>query len=786
MYEVASAIEIQLQDIVESNQKDRNKSLLTTHDQAQQEAEAQAQQEKQQRVKEEQKNQLEEETHMRDMVKREEKLRRAANAAKDAKPKTPLVDGEEPFEMPETISFQRTIDLNEDGDTYKFKRCIKLREIAKRPNSHVFSVRPVVNGNTNNSVVLALKVLNLQDHHKVPSDGKAKIHELETELDNLRKLKNSNLANILEFAVEHINGSNGEVPIWKVSILTPFGDRGTLQDMLRMVGSLGVETARSWAMQILDGLEFLHHHGVAHGRMQASNIILLQNNSTTLKLGDAGYHTLLERFGPEDRKQIFPSPYEGQWIAPEKIDAIYTPKEHATKCDIWGFGIVLLEMIFGLSVTKSYPSPASISSSMSLTSSFDELHTDIFKGDPEQRPNVFQTMQYEFFRSKDSAIASGDDSYDERYLSIGASSMSNRGRHNSVVAVDRNSGNGRYAADFIETGNLGKGAFGSVVAARNRIDKQTYAIKKIFDKGDTGGNLRHIMQEVSMLSKLNHQTVVRYYGAWIEETDRATGRIKEVNDDDMSGFSGSEFTDTDNNVVMESAGGLDIVNSKSFTVEFGYDSDEEDETETAGEDDDDEDDSEDEDDEDEEDTDDDDSVQELSDGASGNFDHSRAQFSLEESDVIGHELERKRTSEDKMLRNPSILYIQMELCEKETLRTIINGGLYSRDEDIWRLFHQVLEGLAHIHQCGIIHRDLKPDNIFIDSLGNPRIGDFGLATSGQIQKTEGVETAYNELTEQVGTALYVAPELIGSGRMKYTNKVDVSTSRRRISESKRC
>lgn len=67
-----------------------------------------------------------------------------------------------------------------------------------------------------------------------------------------------------------------------------------------------------------------------------------------------------------------------------------------------------------------------------------------------------------------------------------------------------------------------------------------------------------------------------------------------------------------------------------------------------------------------------------------------------------------------------ILYIQMEYCENKTLWDVIQGGL--TESECWRLFHQILEGLDHIHSVGLIHRDLKPTNIFLDREGNVKIG----------------------------------------------------------------
>lgn len=122
------------------------------------------------------------------------------------------------------------------------------------------------------------------------------------------------------------------------------------------------------------------------------------------------------------------------------------------------------------------------------------------------------------------------------------------------------------------------------------------------------------------------------------------------------------------------------------------------------------------------------------------------------------------------------LYIQMEFCERLTLRDIIRKGVHEKPEEVWRFLRQILEGLAHIHGHGIIHRDLKPENIFIDSSNNPKIGDFGLATTGNVHVVDSEDTsrvASGDMTRSIGTALYVAPELRSSVIGNYTVQVDM-------------
>lgn len=116
----------------------------------------------------------------------------------------------------------------------------------------------------------------------------------------------------------------------------------------------------------------------------------------------------------------------------------------------------------------------------------------------------------------------------------------------------------------------------------------------------------------------------------------------------------------------------------------------------------------------------------------------------------------------------------MEYCEKLTLRDLIKQGLYKDGDEIWRLLRQTLEGLAHIHSLNVVHRDLKPENIFIDGASNVRIGDFGLATSGQYSASDKGNTGHSShnMTTSIGTAFYVAPE-VRSSVGTYNSKVDM-------------
>ena len=46
------------------------------------------------------------------------------------------------------------------------------------------------------------------------------------------------------------------------------------------------------------------------------------------------------------------------------------------------------------------------------------------------------------------------------------------------------------------------------------------------------------------------------------------------------------------------------------------------------------------------------------------------------------------------------MYIQMEFCDNQTLRSAIDKDLYKDTKRLWKMFREIIEGLLHIHSQG--------------------------------------------------------------------------------------
>ncbi|MBW2610086.1 MAG: SUMF1/EgtB/PvdO family nonheme iron enzyme [Deltaproteobacteria bacterium] len=72
--------------------------------------------------------------------------------------------------------------------------------------------------------------------------------------------------------------------------------------------------------------------------------------------------------------------------------------------------------------------------------------------------------------------------------------------------------------------------------------------------------------------------------------------------------------------------------------------------------------------------------------------------------------------------------IVMEYVEGTELKELIQqaNGLLPFDQ-AFRIAKQALDAFQYAHENGILHRDIKPANIMIDTIGNSKIMDFGIA-----------------------------------------------------------
>ena len=96
------------------------------------------------------------------------------------------------------------------------------------------------------------------------------------------------------------------------------------------------------------------------------------------------------------------------------------------------------------------------------------------------------------------------------------------------------------------------------------------------------------------------------------------------------------------------------------------------------------------------------------------------------------------------------LYLSMEYVDGEDLATSLKRVGRVPPLDAIEIARGICTGLAAAHAKGVLHRDLKPGNIMLDTRGEVRIMDFGLAaTPAQLLDAADVRS---------GTPAYMAPE----------------------------
>ena len=116
-----------------------------------------------------------------------------------------------------------------------------------------------------------------------------------------------------------------------------------------------------------------------------------------------------------------------------------------------------------------------------------------------------------------------------------------------------------------------------------------------------------------------------------------------------------------------------------------------------------------------------------------------------------------------VVEEPDALHIVMEYVPGQTLAARVRQGPL-QPLQVLDLGVQLASALAHAHGHGVIHRDLKPGNIVLDSGGQAKILDFGVARTVAMPSDLGtLSTPSTDERVLVGTPPYMPPEHIMGG-----------------------
>ncbi|CAK6432380.1 unnamed protein product [Pipistrellus nathusii] len=586
---------------------------------------------------------------------------------------------------------------------------------------------------------------------------KKQIQGAETEFNSLVKLSHPNI--VRYFAMNLREQDNSIV----VHILVEHFNGVSLAAHLSHTGPIPVHLLRKYAAQLLLGLDYLHSNSVVHKVLGTSSVLV--DAEGTIKITD---YSISKRLADICKEDVFEQ-------TRVRFSDSALPYKTGKKGDVWHLGLLLLSLSQGQECGE-YP----VTIPSDLPADFQDFLKKCVCLDDKERWSPQQLLKHSFINPQPKTPLleqSPEDFGGQDYIETVI--PSNRLPSTAFFSETQRQFS-RYFNEFEELQLLGKGAFGAVIKVQNKLDGCCYAVKRI-PVNPASRHFRRIKGEVTLLSRLHHENIVRYYNAWIEKHERPAAPSTspedtgpEARDGPAAARPGLGGGDADGPDSVEAAAPPPILTS---SVEWSTSA----ERSAAGQGS-----SSDEDEEDE---------------LDGVFSQSFLPASDSESDIIfdNEDENSKSQNQDEGCNGKNscheselsvtteavhYLYIQMEYCEKSTLRDTIDQGLYQDTNRLWRLFREILDGLAYIHEKGMIHRDLKPVNIFLDSDDHVKIGDFGLATDhlpfaadGKQDDAAGDHLIKSDpsghLTGMVGTALYVSPEVQGSTKSAYNQKVDL-------------
>lgn len=235
--------------------------------------------------------------------------------------------------------------------------------------------------------LMAVKRVPIEEALLEAGNNDPRITALEREIELLGSLSNPNIVGYLgmEYEDGHIN------------IFLEFVPGGSIASLLKKFGRFSESLVRVYTKQLLQGLAYLHCHGIVHRDIKGGNILVDING--TCKVADFGASSSLADLSKE-RPTLQGTPY---WMAPEVI----RQQGYGRKVDIWSVGCTVLEMCTGRPPWSEFQSHtaalmhiASATEPPALPESLSEEGKDFvlkcLDRNPARRPTVIQLLEHPF------------------------------------------------------------------------------------------------------------------------------------------------------------------------------------------------------------------------------------------------------------------------------------------------------------------------------------------------------------------------------------------------------
>ncbi|WWC65005.1 uncharacterized protein I303_107619 [Kwoniella dejecticola CBS 10117] len=617
---------------------------------------------------------------------------------------------------------------------------------------------------------LNVQIIDFAAPYYLTPQGTKRIDQCVVEALRLKEIRSEHVSKL--YAVKRCRSPKG----WErlILVIEPTNEGGRLRSWIPKEG-FGEALAREYISQSLLGLSEIHSRNATQRQIDLDFALITAGigGEKIVKLAGTGYARRMidmHRSNPFLRNKVDAIPEE--WISPDERDS---PHSYTKPRDLWHVGLLLVQLIWGPDVLKQYHNLTSVlHHGVELSDHMTDVLAGLLHQNSKKRLTADdalmklrsadeETTKRGFRRTNSghvphNSLSGGLPDSAQSFLGI---SPVNRGLFGYMPTTPQPLAPrlSRYRTDFEEVEFLGKGGFGEVVKARNKLDGRSYAIKKV--KLRLEDDEAKVYREVNNLSRVNHQHIVRYYSCWLEDANPP--QLTPTADDSTPGPSASNNTGSTSeedifalNFDDASFSRRDQSRSASFP-RIRFANEEEDDEEDSDE----------------------DSASSESDSDSDNSTAADPSEMRDRGRSMNVPIPPKpsqsitdATTDDGTVER--ILYIQMEFVDNQTLREAISRGL--TEDEAWRLLRQVLSALAHMASLGIVHRDLKPTNILIDGDGNVKIADFGLSTTDKAPTeimTGNNASPADELdrTSNIGTGLYIAPEVLIS--KSYNERADM-------------